>query len=183
MEVEKVFDLLKLLFVSMVLIVFALKGLILLWWRPRKIEQHFSKQGIRGPPYRFLLGNAKELVSLTLKASSQPMSSSDHNILPRALSFYHHWKKIYGATLLVWFGPNVVRLTVADPDLIREILTSKAEFYEKSEAHPLIRQVEGDGLLSLKGEKWAHHRKIITPTFHMGNLKVRKTTFRQKNIY
>ncbi|CAI9100215.1 OLC1v1037165C1 [Oldenlandia corymbosa var. corymbosa] len=171
MEVEKVLNLLKLLVVSMVLVVFVLKGLILLWWRPRKIEEHFSKQGIRGPPYRFLLGNAKELVSLMLKASSQPMSSSDHNILPRVLSFYHHWKKIYGATLLVWFGPNV-RLTVADPDLIREIFTSKSEFYEKNEAHPLIRQLEGDGLLSLKGEKWAHHRKIITPTFHMENLKL-----------
>ncbi|KAL1167452.1 hypothetical protein V6Z11_A05G019600 [Gossypium hirsutum] len=78
---------------------------------------------------------------------------------------------IGGATFLVWFGPTV-RLTVADPDLIREIFTSKSEFYEKNEAHPLIKQLEGDGLLSLKGEKWAHHRKIITPTFHMENLKL-----------
>lgn len=78
---------------------------------------------------------------------------------------------VAGATFLVWFGPKV-RLTVADPDLIREIFTSKSEFYEKNEAHPLIRQLEGDGLLSLKGEKWAHHRKIITPTFHMENLRV-----------
>ncbi|CAK9147147.1 unnamed protein product [Ilex paraguariensis] len=75
------------------------------------------------------------------------------------------------ATFLVWFGPTV-RLTVADPDLIREIFTSKSEFYEKYEAHPLIKQLEGDGLLSLKGEKWAHHRKIITPTFHVENLKL-----------
>lgn len=79
-----------------------------------------------------------------------------------------------GATFLVWFGPTA-RLAVADPDLIREIFTSKSEFYEKNEAHPLIRQLEGDGLLSLKGEKWAHHRKIITPTFHMENLKVKKS--------
>jgi hypothetical protein len=76
-----------------------------------------------------------------------------------------------GATFLVWFGPTV-RLTIADPDLIRDIFTSKSEFYEKIEAHPLVKQLEGDGLLSLKGEKWAHHRKIITPTFHMENIKV-----------
>ncbi|KAL0667683.1 hypothetical protein Bca4012_030387 [Brassica carinata] len=74
------------------------------------------------------------------------------------------------ATFLVWFGPTS-RLTVADPDLIREIF-SKSEFYEKNEAHPLVKQLEGDGLLSLKGEKWAHHRKIISPTFHMENLKL-----------
>ncbi|KAK9101915.1 hypothetical protein Sjap_019169 [Stephania japonica] len=146
------------------------KVMQLLWWRPRMIEKHFSEQGIKGPPYRFFIGNVKELMSLMLKASSHPMPLS-HNIVPRVLSFYHHWKKIYGATFLVWFGPTP-RLTVSDPDLIREIFTSRSEFYEKNESHPLVRQLEGDGLLSLKGQKWAHHRKIITPTFHMDNLKL-----------
>ncbi|KAL5537516.1 hypothetical protein UlMin_046218 [Ulmus minor] len=166
---EEFFWWLKLLLIVFILFVLLLNVFVLLWWRPRKIEAHFSKQGIRGPPYHFFIGNVKELVGMMLKASSQPMSLS-HNIVPRVLSFYHHWKKIYGATFLVWFGPTG-RLTVSDPDLIREIFTSKSEFYEKNEAHPLIKQLEGDGLLSLKGEKWAHHRKIIGPTFHMENLK------------
>ncbi|KAG5027825.1 hypothetical protein JHK87_011339 [Glycine soja] len=167
---EELFSSLKLLSFTFMLLLFLLKLTVLLWWRPRKIEGHFSKQGIRGPPYRFFIGNVKELVGMMLKASSQPMPFS-HNILPRVLSFYHHWKKIYGATFLVWFGPTV-RLTVSEPDLIREIFTSKSEFYEKNEAPPLVKQLEGDGLLSLKGEKWAHHRKIISPTFHMENLKL-----------
>jgi len=76
-----------------------------------------------------------------------------------------------GSTFLVWFGPTV-RVTIADPDLIREILTSKSELYEKNESPPLVKLLEGDGLLSLKGEKWAHHRRIISPTFRMENLKV-----------
>ncbi|XP_031487374.1 cytochrome P450 734A1 [Nymphaea colorata] len=140
------------------------------WWRPRKMETHFARQGVRGPPYRLFIGNVREIVSLMMQATSRPMSPS-HNILPRVLSFYHHWKKIYGRTFLIWFGPTP-RLTVADPDLIREIFVSKSECYEKNESHPLVRQLEGDGLLSLKGEKWAHHRRIISPTFHMENLKV-----------
>ncbi|KAL9326255.1 hypothetical protein ACSQ67_006900 [Phaseolus vulgaris] len=167
---DGLFSSLKLLSLSFMFFFFLLKLTVLLWWRPRKIQGHFSKQGIRGPPYRFFIGNVKELVAMMLKASSKPMPFS-HNILPRVLSFYHHWKKIYGATFLVWFGPTV-RLTVSDPDLIREIFTSKSEFYEKNEAPPLVKQLEGDGLLSLKGEKWAHHRRIISPTFHMENLKL-----------
>ncbi|XP_039018642.1 cytochrome P450 734A1-like [Hibiscus syriacus] len=161
---------LKLVIMCSIVLVLVLKMVVQFWWRPRKIEHHFSRQGIRGPPYRFFIGNVKELAGMMLKASSQPMPFS-HNILPRVLSFYHHWNKTYGATFLVWFGPTV-RLTVSEPDLVKEIFTSKSELYEKNEAHPLIKQLEGDGLLSLKGEKWARHRKIITPTFHTENLKL-----------
>ncbi|KAJ0987931.1 hypothetical protein J5N97_006287 [Dioscorea zingiberensis] len=153
-------------------LVMAMKVVDLLWWRPRRLEEHFSKQGIKGPPYRFFLGNVKEMVGFMLEASSKPMMpQNSHNILPRVLSFYHHWKKIYGSTFLLWFGPTP-RLTVADPDLIRDILVSRSDSFDRYESHPLVRQLEGDGLVSLRGEKWAHHRKVLTPTFHMDNLKL-----------
>lgn len=86
---------LKPIILTSILLVLALRIMVVLWWRPRKIEYHFAKQGIKGPPYHFFIGNVKEIVQLMLKASSHPMPFS-HNILPRVFSFYHHWRKIYG---------------------------------------------------------------------------------------
>ncbi|KNA26058.1 hypothetical protein SOVF_001220 isoform B [Spinacia oleracea] len=156
--------------VVLIAIAIVTKLVVQLWWKPRKIAKHYSNQGIKGPPYNFFIGNMKELVEMMLKASSQPMTLS-HNILPRVLPFYHQWKKIYGATYLIWFGPTP-RLTIADPGQIREIYSTKSEFYEKYESHPLVKKLEGHGLVSLKGDVWAHRRKTISPIFHLENLKL-----------
>ena len=82
--------------VAAVVVILGAKVGLVLWWKPRRIENHFLRQGIGGPPYRFFIGNFKELVSMMAAASSHPMPNFSHNILPRVLSFYHHWKKIYG---------------------------------------------------------------------------------------
>lgn len=76
-----------------------------------------------------------------------------------------------GSSFLVWFGPTS-RVMISDPDLIREIFVTRSDSYEKYEAHPLVRQLEGEGLLSLRGEKWVHRRKIIAPTFYRENLQL-----------
>jgi PHYB activation tagged suppressor 1 len=84
-------------FASLCLIYITLKVLDVLWWKPKKIEQQFTKQGIRGPKYHFFIGCVKEMISLMVEASSKPPQPHNyHNILPRVLPFYSHWKKIYG---------------------------------------------------------------------------------------
>uniref|UniRef100_A0A0E0JX42 Cytochrome P450 n=1 Tax=Oryza punctata TaxID=4537 RepID=A0A0E0JX42_ORYPU len=140
------------------------------WWRPRRLEAHFAAQGVRGPPYRFLLGSVREMVALMAEASSKPMSPpTSHNALPRVLAFYHYWRKIYGHRFLIWFGPTP-RLTVAEPELIREIFLTRADAFDRYEAHPVVRQLEGDGLVSLHGDKWALHRRVLTDAFYPDNL-------------
>lgn len=73
-----------------------LKVVDFLWWRPKRLQKHFAKQGISGPPYRFFLGNVKEMVGLMDACSNKILHQYSHNILPRVLAFYPHWKKIYG---------------------------------------------------------------------------------------
>ena len=72
---------------------------------------------------------------------------------------------------LIWFG-RTPRLVVSSPDLIREVLLSPSEHFDRYEAHPLIRQFEGLGLSNLHGDEWARRRKILTPAFHVENLKL-----------
>lgn len=90
------FHLLWAVLISYVVFVFVVKAVVHLWWAPRRVENFFMKQGIKGPKYQLFLGNLKELASLNMLASAQSMPPLSHNILPRVLSFYHHWKKIYG---------------------------------------------------------------------------------------
>ena len=80
----------------------AVKLMEVLWWRPRRVERHFARQGIRGPRYRFFVGCVREMVALMVAASAKPMPRPyrSHNVLPRVLAFYHHWKKIYGTQRL-----------------------------------------------------------------------------------
>ena len=77
-----------------------------------------------------------------------------------------------GPTFLIWFGPTP-RLTVAEPELVREIFLTRAYAFDRYEAHPVVRQLEGDGLVSLHGDKWALHRRVLTDAFYPDNLNVR----------
>ena len=74
-------------------------------------------------------------------------------------------------TFLLWFGP-VAKITITDPDMVREIFSVRFDDYEKTESSSVVRKLEGDGLLNLKGDKWVQHRSIINPAFHMENLRV-----------
>lgn len=84
-----------------------------LWWRPRRLEAHFARQGVRGPPYRFLVGCVREMVALMAEATAKPMSpATSHNALPRVLAFYHYWRKIYGT-----HAPRVSSLLLLSAEL------------------------------------------------------------------
>ncbi|KAK6132568.1 hypothetical protein DH2020_033670 [Rehmannia glutinosa] len=125
-------------------ITWALKLLNWLWFKPRKLEKFLREQGPNGNPYRPFLGVLEDFVSHENRITTTNQTNS-----------------------FIWFGPWP-RLNVADPELIKEIL-NKPDVFQKP--LPETGKILAGGILFLEGEKWAKHRKIINPAFHLEKLK------------
>ncbi|KAK4723544.1 hypothetical protein R3W88_026323 [Solanum pinnatisectum] len=67
-----------------------------------------------------------------------------------------------------WYGPRPA-VVIVDPELIREVLT-KNYIYQKPPGNPLTR-LAANGLAGYEADKWAKHRRIVNPAFHLDKLK------------
>ncbi|KAL0399683.1 UNVERIFIED_CONTAM: cytochrome, partial [Sesamum radiatum] len=68
----------------------------------------------------------------------------------------------------LWFGPRPA-VIVLDPEMIREIL-SKSYIFQKLSGNPITRML-ARGIASYETGKWAKHRRLINPAFHVEKLK------------
>ncbi|KAG5532689.1 hypothetical protein RHGRI_027098 [Rhododendron griersonianum] len=152
------------------LVLFLIKLLHRTWWTPIRIRRAMSSQGIRGPPYRFIHGNTKEVLNMRTATMSRPMDLS-HNIFPRLQPHLHSWLDIYGKKFLTWNGPQA-QLVITESEYAREILNDKEKIYPKVDAEGFLKKLFGDGLATSKGEKWAKQRKLANHAFYAESLKV-----------
>ncbi|KAL0414425.1 UNVERIFIED_CONTAM: Secologanin synthase [Sesamum radiatum] len=65
------------------------------WFKPRKTEKLFRQQGMKGNPYTFLFGDAKETGLLYEKAYSKPIGFND-DLTPRLMPNILHAIQKYG---------------------------------------------------------------------------------------
>lgn len=59
--------------------------------------------------------------------------------------------------------------------MVKEVLLNTSGgggAFERMPETPLVKYLLGDGLFRLRGQKWAKHRRIITPAFNMERVKV-----------
>ncbi|XP_020554498.1 cytochrome P450 CYP72A219-like [Sesamum indicum] len=159
-----------LILVSTALVV---KVLNWVWFRPKKLEKLLRKQGLNGNPYRLFLGDMQDLTNVLKTQQPKTLNLSD-DLRPHILPYYQNIIDNFdclksGKHSFVWFGPSP-RLNVADPELIKEIL-SKPRLFHKALPDPIGETIVG-GLSYLEDEKWAKHRKIVNEAFHMEKLKV-----------
>ncbi|WCJ42773.1 Cytochrome P450 72A225 [Euphorbia peplus] len=139
-----------------------------LWWKPKLLERNLRQQGIEGTPYKLLLGDTKAYMRMIVEALSKPITLN-HRILPRVDPFTLHIVQQYGKISMFWNG-KAPRLIISDPQLMQEVLSNKLGHIQKPPLDPLIL-VLARGLPVLEGEKWAIHRRLINPAFHMEKLK------------
>ncbi|KAF3677333.1 Cytochrome [Capsicum annuum] len=110
----------------------------------------------------------KDSSMMIKEATSKHMNLFDDDVAPRILPFILETIKKYGKNSFVWMGPNP-QVLIMGPELIKEVL-SKNYLYQKPRGNPFLALLVR-GLVSFEEDKWAKHRKIVNPAFHLEKLK------------
>ncbi|EYU31635.1 hypothetical protein ABFS82_13G039800 [Erythranthe guttata] len=151
---------------TVVVLIYGWKIMNLVWFRPRKMEKILRQQGFGGKSYRFLIGDLNEMKNMGEEALSKPIDFSD-DFVPRTISFIHKTVTNHGENSFVWLGPYAA-VIISDPENVREVL-SKSYVFQKP-YNPLGKLV-AQGLASYETDKWAKHRRLINPAFHLDKVK------------
>ncbi|KAF5726093.1 cytochrome P450 72A15-like [Tripterygium wilfordii] len=139
-----------------------------IWWKPKWLERQLKQQGIRGTPYKLLVGDITELVKQMKAAWSKPINLN-HQIVPRVDPFTLNNVQKYGKISMFWVG-KTPRLIIKDPEMMKEVLSNKQGHFGKPPLNTLIL-VLTRGLTTLEGETWTKRRRILNPAFHIQKLK------------
>ncbi|GMJ01823.1 PHYB ACTIVATION TAGGED SUPPRESSOR 1 [Hibiscus trionum] len=138
-------------------------------WTPLRIQRMLNSQGIKGPPYRFIHGNNREVAKMRQEAFSKP-SGLTHDIFPKVQPHMYSWIKQYGKNYLCWDGVRA-ELVISDPELIREVLKNTEKAFRKRKPTMFLSKLFGNGLVLIEGKKWAKQRKLANHVFHGESLK------------
>ncbi|KAI4323741.1 hypothetical protein L6164_023323 [Bauhinia variegata] len=139
------------------------------WFRPKRIEKQLREQGLKGNPYRFLFGDEKEVSRMLQEVKSKPINIDD-DIGPRMQPYQYKTVNKYGTkNVFIWMGPTP-EVLLLKPEHIKEIFNKYADF-PKVTRNPLVKYLFS-GIALSEGEKWAKHKRIINPAFHVEKLKL-----------
>ncbi|KAI3975192.1 hypothetical protein MKX01_020593 [Papaver californicum] len=153
------------------------------WISPVLVHRKLKRNGFKGPPPSFPLGNIPEMRKkidrnkkiIMLRASDDHDQSLDitHDIHSIVFPYFSRWSRLYGKVFIYWLGTEPF-VYVSDPEFIKQMSSGIAG---KSWGKPRVFKDDrkpmfgNHGLLMVEGQDWVHHRHIITPAFSPSNLK------------
>ncbi|GLJ42210.1 hypothetical protein SUGI_0873890 [Cryptomeria japonica] len=135
-----------------------------------------NKQGVRGPPPLFMLGNLLDMKKINEESVQKfqgnvEINSVRHDIWAVLFPQFKQWSRIYGEKFVFWLGTEPF-IYVRDPELIRIMSLSTSLDWGK----PTVFREDkvslfGNGLIMADGTNWAHRRRIVAQAFHMDKIK------------
>ncbi|KAK5841087.1 hypothetical protein PVK06_009995 [Gossypium arboreum] len=128
-----------------------------------------NSQGIKGPPYKFIYGNNKQVTKMRMEASSKCLALTD-DIFPKVQPHFYTWINRYGKNYLSWSGVRA-ELVISDPELVKKVLRNSEKKFPKRKLSDIGEKLLGNGLAFIEGGKWAKHRKLADKAFHGERLK------------
>lgn len=76
------------------------------------------------------------------------------------------WQRSYGDIVQLRLGPQRF-IWLFHPDLAREVLITQAKRFRRAGRQvEVLRQWDGDGLVTSDGEAWLRQRRLVQPAFH-----------------
>jgi cytochrome P450 len=99
-----------------------------------------------GPKGGFLLGQYREMMADRLAAVTR-------------------WARDHGDVVRLRLGPLRAAL-VSKPELIEEVLVTRAKSFHKGVNEQLVRPTAGNGIFLSEGDYWKRQRRMVSPPMH-----------------
>ncbi|XP_027354513.1 11-oxo-beta-amyrin 30-oxidase-like [Abrus precatorius] len=151
--------------------IWALQILNSLWLRPKRLERLLRAQGLHGDPYTLSHHSSNH----THMQHQEPFALSNH-VAPLLSSSLYHTLSKYGKNCFFWEG-TIPKVIITDLEQIKDVFNNIHDFQKPKLSGNVKFLVSG--LISYEDEKWAKHRRIINPAFHLEKLKNMLPAFSQ----
>ncbi|KHG26580.1 Cytochrome P450 protein [Gossypium arboreum] len=118
-------------------------------WVPLSIQHMLNSQGIKGPPYRFIHGNNKEIIKMIKEAMSKPKALT-HDMFIKLQPHTHSWIKEYGKNFVYWNGVRA-ELVISEAELVKEVMKNSLNVFPKAKPSVYVSNLLGNGLVMIEG--------------------------------